>query len=150
MVLENGAALYDSVVICEFLAARQGDRNLFPATGNERWTVLRQHALADGIMEADVAWLNEKRRDPSLHFQRIMAGYRSKIAAGLTALEEDVEFLAKGKLTIAQIAAFCALAHLDFRFPDEPWRPNRPRLTGWFEVFAERPSAKATVFVDQY
>ena len=46
--------------------------------------------------------------------------------------------------TIGHVAWFCALAHLDFRFTDEPWRPLHPKLARWHERFAERPSAKAT------
>ena len=44
LITEEGAALYDSTVICEYLDHRSG-RGLFPPPGPKRWTVLRRHAL---------------------------------------------------------------------------------------------------------
>jgi glutathione S-transferase len=149
MVLADGTVLQDSVVICEYLAAEAGDAALFPQDAS-RWTVLARHALADGIMEADLGWLNERRRDAALQMPKLMDGYRTKIWAALDSLENDPAFLGKQAVDIAGIALFCGLAHLDFRFPDQPWRPGRPQLAAWFDRFAARPSARATAYVDAY
>ena len=37
-----------------------------------------------------------------------------------------------------------ALGYIDFRMPEQGWRPARPRLAAWFEAFAKRPSMAAT------
>jgi glutathione S-transferase len=71
---------------------------------------------------------------------------RGKIATALDMLEASPP----EAITIGSVALGSALAHLDFRFPDEPWRSGRPRLAAWFENFAARPSMRFTPFVDQY
>src|SRR5918911_4567025 len=40
LVLADGTALFDSVVICEYLDALAGGGILFPSPGRERWTTL--------------------------------------------------------------------------------------------------------------
>jgi glutathione S-transferase len=147
MVLADGTVLHDSVVICEYLAAKAGNTTLFPQ-GPRRWTVLSRHALADGIMEADIGWLNERRRDQKLQWPKIMDAYRTKIWAALDALDKDADLLSTRPVDIADIALFCALAHLDFRFPDQPWRAGHSSLEAWFDTFAKRPSARATAYAD--
>ena len=52
LVLDNGGALYDSRVICEYLDTLHQGARLFPAGGAERWEALRLQALGDGIMDA--------------------------------------------------------------------------------------------------
>ena len=42
LVLDDGTALYDSPVICEYLDTRHDGAPLFPAEGPERWTALRR------------------------------------------------------------------------------------------------------------
>jgi hypothetical protein len=74
------------------------------------------------------------------------AGLRRKIGEALDSLEASPPT----SLTIGEISLGSALAHLDFRFADEPWRPGRPKLAAWFQTFSERPSMQATPFVDRY
>ena len=45
LVLDDGTAIYDSLVICEYLDSLAGPR-LFPPAGPARWTALTRHALA--------------------------------------------------------------------------------------------------------
>ena len=52
LVLGDGAAFYDSRVICEYLDTLHAGPPLFPLAGTERWNALRLQALADGIMDA--------------------------------------------------------------------------------------------------
>src|SRR5436190_16368666 len=53
LVLDDGAVLYDSRVICEYLNT-VGKGSFYPE-GAARWTALRRQALADGVMDAAVA-----------------------------------------------------------------------------------------------
>src|ERR1700728_4371064 len=52
LVTDDGQALFDSPVICEYLDSLTGGGKLFPAAGAARWTALRQQALGDGILDA--------------------------------------------------------------------------------------------------
>ena len=142
LIADDGLELYDSAVICEYLDSLQGAR-LFPASGPARWQVLRQHALADGIMDAAVlvryeTWL----RPAELRWKEWADGQTSKIERGLDELEGDVASLAG--LTIGSISVACALGYLDLRFGHLEWRDRRPQLSSWLSEFAERPSFEST------
>jgi glutathione S-transferase len=64
-----------------------------------------------------------------------------KAHQGLAAAErEDLS----SRHTIRHITIGCMLGYLDFRFPDDAWRPRHPRLAGRYQEFAELPSMWAT------
>jgi glutathione S-transferase len=53
LVLDDGTQLFDSPVIAEYLASTSPKGNtLFPPSGPERWRVLMEQALADGMLDA--------------------------------------------------------------------------------------------------
>lgn len=145
LILDDGAVLQDSVVIVEYLNATYGG-SLIPPSGPARWQALTLQSLADGLMDSDIRWLEEKRRPQPEQRQPIVAGMRHKIDGALDRIESDPP---EG-VNAGTIATASALAHLDFRFPEAPWRPRRPRLDAWFQTFAMRPSMLATEFVDTY
>src|SRR3974377_2247191 len=62
LVTDDGLALYDSPVICEYLDALAPAAPLLPRSGSDRWQVLRCQALCDGILDAAVAIVLERRR----------------------------------------------------------------------------------------
>lgn len=140
LVTDDGMALYDSPVICEYLDGLHAGSKLFPAAGPERWTALRRQALADGLLDAailaryEVALRPEERRWPEW-----IQGQKSKVARALDALEAEADRLGD-RVDIGTIAIGCALGYLDFRFPEDNWRQGRPRLAAWYARFAERPS----------
>ncbi len=145
LILDDGEALHDSAVIIDYLDRHFGG-SLVPAEGDGRWSALKLQATADGIMEADLRLLEERKHLSNGHRDAVAAGMRGKIAKVLDMLETNPP----AGLNVGAVALGSALAHLDFRFPDEPWRPGHPRLAAWFEAFAARPSMRATPFVDQY
>ena len=52
LVLDDGSALYDSPVICEYFDRLHDGAKLFPPEGPARLTALRWQALGDGLMDA--------------------------------------------------------------------------------------------------
>lgn len=69
LILDDGAVLYDSRVICEFLDAEAGGEIIIPA-GAARFPALTLQALADGIMDVGLVQVLEKRlRPPDKHHQ---------------------------------------------------------------------------------
>lgn len=138
---DDGAVLYDSPVICEYLDDLAGGHRFFPASGAARWRALRQQALADGILEALILTRYESLRPEERRWTEWTQGQMKKAHQGLAALDaEDLSAPA----TIGQIAAGCCLGYLDFRFPEDGWRARHPRLAAWYAAFAERPSMQAT------
>ena len=50
--------------------------------------------------------------------------------------------------TIGHVAVGCALSYLDFRFAEEDWREDHPRIALWHANFVTRPSVRVTEPVD--
>lgn len=139
LVLEDGSALFDSPVICEWLDEQTEAPKLTPAQGPERWAVLRAQALADGVL--DDAYLNvmEARRPEAQRSPEAMSARVDAILRGVPLLESGLSVWG-GSLSIGQVAAACALGYLDFRLPQLDWRDGHPVLRDWFEDFSQRPS----------
>ena len=146
LVLDDGTVLYDSAVICEYLDAFSGAPKLFPQQLSARMTALCRQALADGFLDLLVLNRNERARaQPSaLHLKSAAV----RTAAVLDHLERDAETLSATPFDIGHIAIGCALSYLDFRFAEDDWRKTRVRIADWYEVFAARPSVRATQPVD--
>jgi glutathione S-transferase len=142
LILDDGTALYDSSVICEYLDALAGGNRIFPAVGVARWTALRRQAIADGIMDAAVLTRYEEAVRPrELRWQDWVDAQFLKVRTSLDSLErENLE----GTFDIGSISIACALSYLDLRFASEGWRTSRPRLAAWAAAMAKRPSLAAT------
>lgn len=142
LVTDDGLALYDSRVICEYLDAQAGGK-LFGA-GAERWTVLVRQALADGMLDAALLARYEGfLRPPELQWGAWTDGMMAKVAAGLDQLERSASGLTDTP-DIGSIAVGCALGYLDFRYADLGWRTVHPALGAWFARFNEAPAMAAT------
>lgn len=143
IVTDDGEALYDSAVICEYLDARHDGPKLIPAAGEARWQVLRLQALGDGLGAASAALAGERRRPEERRFEPFSDNQSGKIARALARLEQDLTVL-EGALTIAPIAAACAMGYMELRDCAPGWRDRHPALAGWYDRFAKRPSMRAT------
>lgn len=140
LVLADGSQIYDSLAIIDYLNAEAGG-TLIPARGAERWSALTRHALGQGLIDAANRRRTEERRPAGEQSPDALAKLRATVERALDALERSPPPDAPD---IGGIAAAAGLGYLDLRFPAEPWRPGRPRLAAWFEVFGRRPSMVAT------
>jgi glutathione S-transferase len=132
LITDDGAYLFDSPVICEYLDSIGSAPKLFPAPGPARWKALTQEALADGILDAT----QPRRRELTLPQDEGRKSYialqQGKVARAIVEFEKQASSL--GNLdTIGEITIGCALGYLDFRYANEPWRPGHPELTAWYE-----------------
>ena len=134
LILADGTALYDSRVIVEYLDLIAGGGKLIP-NGAERIQTLTLQALADGIMDAGILQMYERRfRDEDRREAKWIAHQQGKIDRALAYLEQTGAPLHTTPL-IGEIALACALGYLDLRF-EGTWRAKHPKLVAWLDRFA--------------
>jgi len=141
LVADDGTAIYDSPVICEYLDTLGSAPALFPPTGSPaRLRAQIMHAAADGILDAAVARRLNMPHPQDDGRKAFDARQKAAVDRALAVLERDPP---AGLSDIGAIAVACALGYLDFRFAAEPWREAHPRLATWFaEVSKLRPLAE--------
>lgn len=144
LVLPSGQALFDSVVICEYLDSQSAAAELYPAHGDARWQALRWQALGDGLCDTLIAWRHERDRTPEQQIAALLHGARVKVDATLDRLEREVGELEAAAFGIGHIALGCALGYLGVRFQDLEWRAGRPLLAQWQVGFEARACAQMT------
>ena len=143
LIPDEGAALYDSRVICEYLNAL-GKGNLIPQPGPARWSVLAEQSLADGIMDAAVlARYESVLRPEALRWSDWTTGQLEKVTSGLDEIERRAAVFGD-RIDVGTIAVGCVLGYLDFRYASLVWREKHPNAASWFERFGARDSMTAT------
>ncbi len=142
LILDDGTQIYDSAVICEYIDSLTPSPCLFPAAGPARWKTLTLGALADGMMEAALMLVYEKRFRPEDKWVASwMHRQQAKIDAALALLEQSPPHMPAapdyGHITLA-----CALGYLDFRHEGR-WRAKHGKLVSWLDDFARAVPAFA-------
>lgn len=142
LVTDDGLALFDSPVICEYLDSIGEALPMFPAKGALRWRALKLQGMGDGILDASVPRRGEMMKPQDEGRIAWISRQKAAVDRTLDALEADPphRLVDIGSITIA-----CALGYLDFRFAAQPWRQGRPKLAAWYEAFAQNPGIANTV-----
>lgn len=148
LMLDDGMALFDSRVICEYLDTQHDGPKLFPAGGPERLLAVRNLAFGDGLVDVAMVRNGEKRKPPERRTPEIIASNERKTRETLDRLERDVAMLTERPYDIGHVAIGTAVAYIDFRLAEDSWRDGRPALAAWYDSFAARPAVSATAFVD--
>ncbi len=144
LILEDGTALFDSPVICEYLDSLHEGRKLIPASGAARWRTLRLQALCDGILDSAILSFYEGAMRPKeLHWSPWIEGQCEKARQGLDALERECGDFGSD-IDLGQICVGVTMGWLEFRKPLGDIRTGGPRLTQWYESLRARPSMQAT------
>ena len=143
LVTPEGTPLFDSRVITRYLNDKAGAA-LYPQDGRN-WECLTLEALADGICEAAVLCVYEKRLRPESHWYTPWIDAQwAKVVRALDRVEARHLAFLKGEFTVAHAAMASALGYLDFRHGDRGCRDDRDGLAGWYEEAQARPSIAAT------
>ncbi len=118
-------------MIVEYLDTVSPVGRLIPEPGRQRIQVKRWEALADGLMEAAVLSVLERRRPAEQQSREWIERQGRKVSQGLRAASHDLAertWCAGDSYTLADIALGCALGYLNFRFADLDWRAQYPNL----------------------
>ena len=143
--IDDGPNLFQSVVICEYLASKNSQINLYPIESERRWSNLRQVAVADGVLDALVSIRVEKLfHEPEMQSEKFIQRQELTVLKSLDLIEENAMEL-EVTINAGHIALAASLGYIDFRFSENNWRMNRPNLSKWFEIFSQRNSMKETV-----
>lgn len=148
LALDDGMCLFDSQVITEYLDGISPVGHLLPEPTRERTWVKRWEALADGILDAGVAIVLEKRRPENEQSPAWMERQKGKMERGLAAMSRDLgqkPWCTGDNMNLADIATGCTLLWMDFRFSEMPWRERHPNLDALAGKLAQRKSFKETV-----
>jgi len=126
----------NSHVICEYLDSLAPTPVLFPKSGPERFKTLVLGSLADGVLDAALLLVYEKRFRPEEKWHAPWQGRQhAKIDRALDQLEKSPPAWGAspdyGHLTLA-----AALGYLDFRHEGK-WRAGHPKLVAWLDRFAK-------------
>lgn len=144
LIAEDGTAIYDSRVICEYLHLTVPGSALFPADAPHRVRALTEQALADGMLTAALLGLQERSLRPP---EKFFDGWHDAQIAKITSSLDRFELWSAGfcdRIDIGTISIGCALSYLDFRYPKMDWRGPRPGIAAWYDVIVQRPSFAAT------
>jgi glutathione S-transferase len=149
LIMEDGAPMFDSHVIVEYLDTLTPVCKLVPPNGRERAEVKCWEALADGVLDAAILIFLEKNwREPALQSQKWVDRQMEKVHLGLKAMSSglgETAFCTGIHYSLADVAVGCALGWLTFRFPEITWRQDYPNLAKLYDKLSERPSFKDTV-----
>jgi len=148
LVLDDDSTLFDSRVIVEFLDSVSPISRLIPQDNREKIEVKRWEALADGVVEAAVAVVLERRRAAKQKSEAFIKRQMDKIERGLAVMARDLggqPWCTGNVFTLADIACGVALGYLDFRHGTYDWRVLHPNLAKLAAKLAERPSFADTL-----
>ena len=143
LITDRGEALPDSRAILEYLTLRKPGLAVPPRSAR-RWEIARRTVIADGVIDAAVSSVLEKRRPESIHYIPFLDQQALIIRRALDLLNSDASQLALQAPGVSEISCGVALSYLDFRLPYLEWRKNREALADWHTVFAQRPSMQKT------
>ena len=148
LVMDGADAVFDSRVIVEYLDTLSPVGKLIPSASRQRVEVKTWEALADGLLDAailarlEATWAGRTESERS---QAWIARQMKKVDDALTAMSHGLgekPWCSEGvHLSLADIAVGCALAYLDFRFPELNWRERHANLAQLLDgKLMQRPS----------
>jgi glutathione S-transferase len=148
LVLDDGRALYDSLVICMYLDQLGVEGKLLPADLGKRIDTLRRHALGNGLIEEMVLWVIERYTPPEKQVAARLERYALKLKYVLAEIEADPDLRDPGRFDVGDIAVATALAYIEFRKLQPGWGSQYPHTAEWFARTSKRPSMLAARLQD--
>ena len=148
LIMDDGTSVIDSRVIVEYLDGLSPVHRLIPEASRDRIAVKRWEAIADGLCDAAIlARLEGSRPDRNDSSARQIERQRGKISACIDEMARDLgerEFCVGNALSLADIAAGCALGYLKLRYVDISWESAHPNLARLYKKLSARTSFRLT------
>ena len=136
LLTEDGQAVFDSPVICQFINQAAG-ASLYPKNAVKRLDVLQREALADGICDCLIAYMYEiLLRPEDKRMQSTMDRQFAKACRGLDQLCNG-KLNVPAKIDAGHIATRAMIGYLDLRFAGK-WEKGRTKLRRFAKAFDEK------------
>lgn len=142
LITDSGESLGDSTIACQYLCSRKPAAGLIPE-GEAAWKMWSIYAIADGVLEAQIAMRAEHLRPEGERSQSFLTKQADRIERCMTALESRLDEFEDG-VTLASITVAVACGYQIWRDWLDDFRPGHPGLGIWYDAFRQRPSMLAT------
>lgn len=144
LIREDGTSIVDSPVMCWYLDGLTDSPRLFPRDFEAQVDAMHRMAIADGMLDAALGMVMEKRRPPQFIYQPNLERRGTAIRRMIAVIEADLPYFTPKTPDIGSVALVCALEYLSFRLPELQWPSLAPHLAAWAAQTGERPSLAAT------
>ncbi|QLE84386.1 glutathione S-transferase [Shewanella sp. Scap07] len=142
LILNDGAALFDSEVILRFLDSEFGEHSLFGLSPT--WHQQTQFSLLKGLLDSAVGLRQEQmREEEGVRSPFWTARFEQALLRGLQHIEHHGEQRTQA-LTAHNIMLACLLSYIDFRHGDIAWQHVAPSVAIWYRSFSGHPEMRDT------
>ena len=139
VVVEGGAALYDSPVICAWIDSTNSGPKLIPESGAAKWAALQLESLGDGMGEVIVPLSQEFDKPEAARSEAAVKRLSGKLTSALAALDKQAKDF-RDPPGIGEIAVVAAMGYMEFRKIEPDWRNVYPALGAWYDAINKRPA----------
>jgi glutathione S-transferase len=151
LLLDDGTAIFDSSVIAEYVDGIGSGPKLIPDAFAERIAVRRWEALGNGILDATVNIMHDRRLpEPKQQGADYVARQVQKIEAALALIDKTVtgtDFVHGEKFSLGDVVCGTALGYLDRVLPEFDWRGRYANARRYGAKLAARPAFATTGFL---
>ena len=144
LVRDDGVGMEESALICAWLDQLDGKPAFGLPAGEAGWEARRLEGLARSLIDGLTVWLRELYRPENERSPGVIRHEIDRATRLVDLWEREIAHpYMRGALNMAQMTLGAALG-LELRNPDFLWRPKHPKLAGWYDALAARPSFAAT------
>ena len=146
-LIANDVSIFDSPVIAEYIDHKTDLPYLIPSDFDKKILVKRWEAISDGLCDAAVAIMLEKRKPLSQQNADLFEKQMRKIKLSLEWLNREMEgkeYYLDNKFSYADIAAGCALGYVKLRYPEIDFENEYLSLYRLYELLMQRSPFQTT------
>ena len=145
LVCDDGLALEESALICDFLDHLDGKPMFDIPAGHPGLEARRLEALARSMLDGLAVWGRELSRPENERSPTIIRHEAARAARMADLWKREIAHpWMHGALNIAQLTLACALGY-ETRIPSYRWHAGRTKLQAWYAGASARPSFQATL-----
>jgi len=150
LLTDDGQALIESRLICQYLDGLTGDPKLYPFKPNSLRQMQQREALVHGVLDAVILRFNEARRIENERSRWWDERQQNKINLGLRRIESEIAYYTNAN-TILPIVLGCLIEFMEntkWSLVTYHWKPHFPVIATWYEEFSKTPIMKQTVMIE--